>query len=187
VEELAWSRHTRSMLVSCLVYSSTPDMFFLSSCFPAFYWLFAWHILKPWQWSTLKNGIFWDVTPYGSSKIWHSSEMSVLARVTQCDIPEDGILHSNHHENIKSYTGAAHSPKTFAKFYPDTRPDVPECSLVTLLIWFDLIYFITVDHCTWYRTSQDKLNNNNIHIWFNEDGIHYVQISGLAAGIAQSV
>jgi hypothetical protein len=37
--------------------------------------------------------------------------------------------------------------------------------------WFDLIYFVTVDHCTWYRTSQDKLNNNNINIWFNEDGM----------------
>jgi hypothetical protein len=32
-----------------------------------------------------------------------SSETSVLTTVTQCSIPEGGILHSHHHENLKSY------------------------------------------------------------------------------------
>jgi hypothetical protein len=42
---------------------------------------------------TMKNGVFWDVTPCGSCKNRRSSETSVPTRTTRRSIPEDIIIH----------------------------------------------------------------------------------------------
>jgi hypothetical protein len=52
---------------------------------------------------TLKNAVVWDVTPCVSCKNRCFGGTLVLTRATGHNIPEDGILHSHHSENLKSY------------------------------------------------------------------------------------
>jgi hypothetical protein len=53
--------------------------------------------------------VFWAVKPCGlleptfRRNIWPQPSSSVLSRATQRHIPEDRILHSHRHEDLKSY------------------------------------------------------------------------------------
>jgi hypothetical protein len=40
----------------------------------------------------MKNGVFWDVTPYGCCKSRRFGGMSILTRSTRRNMPEDAIL-----------------------------------------------------------------------------------------------
>jgi hypothetical protein len=50
-----------------------------------------------------KNAVFRDVVPCRFCVNRRSSETSVHTRSTLRHIPEDGILHNHHRENLKSY------------------------------------------------------------------------------------
>jgi hypothetical protein len=70
---------------------------------------------------TMKNAVFWDVTPCGSCKnrcfasiirVRRIGELGTILAVTsnrprqhatRRNIPDDGILHSPRRENLKSY------------------------------------------------------------------------------------
>jgi hypothetical protein len=51
----------------------------------------------------MKNAVFWDVALCRSCVNRRSFEISGRIRSTRLHNPEDGILHSHCHENLKSY------------------------------------------------------------------------------------
>jgi hypothetical protein len=88
-------------LISCLSYSSTLKMEAICS-FETLADFNGLHGVIYQKTVILKNAVFWAVAPCRSCVKRRFSETSVHTRSTQRHIPEDGILHSHRHENLKS-------------------------------------------------------------------------------------
>jgi hypothetical protein len=104
----------------------------------------------------MKNAVFWDVTPCGSYKnrrfegtyrLRHQGENNQRARATRRHIPEDVILYSHSHENLKSYQLQHVCVLLGARFYcclrdankfaiKPTHPAVRRCTEATQALKF---------------------------------------------------
>jgi hypothetical protein len=60
----------------------------------------------------VKNVVFWDVTP------------CIFGRITRHHIPEEGILHSERCENLKSYNDRVFENRVLRRIFGPKKDDV---------------------------------------------------------------
>jgi hypothetical protein len=108
----------------------------------------------------LKNAVFWDVAPCRSCVNQRFGGTSVHTRFARRHIPEDGILHSHHCGNLKSYDSSSFSLSLLYGLDVHRLP-VPFVILKSYLNLFTFVNFqssLIRDHkCPMYLTPQRRV------------------------------
>jgi hypothetical protein len=85
--------------------------------------------------------LYYSISSHRKSISLCSSETSVLAKGTQRNVPEDGILHGQRHENLKSYT--------WSNFFNSLNLILWDKLHQIYLYLYSFLYYPVHSSCTW--------------------------------------
>jgi hypothetical protein len=94
-----------------------------------------------------------------------SSEMSVHTRFTRPHIPEDGILHSHRHENLKSYMDISLLNQTDGSLLRVlTFPEIVEHIVINVRAHYEMCLHTRAFLLLWQIRDVTEFNFSNRHI-----------------------